>query len=183
MGLQISRGTRAEDHYNRAMRNHAFAKFLITIIFPVALCGACATAPRDDSNKSVETQVRETIKMQMDAWNRGDIRGFMAGYYNSADTSFLSGTKLTRGFQPVLENYEKHYPAGKQGNLQFQLTEVVPLSADAAYALGSYRLSGEVTQSGMFTLILRRHDGRFVIVHDHTAADPDPAGAPPRKEN
>lgn len=137
------------------------------------IVGACRSAPEP---KSVDTLVRETLKSQVDAWNRGDIRGFMAGYYNSPETSFLSGTKLTRGFTPVLEGYERRYPPGKQGSLQFEIVEIAPLSLDAAYVIGRYRLSGEVAQTGMFTLVLRRRDGRFVVVHDHTSADPPEKG-------
>lgn len=126
-------------------------------------------------DRTTDALVRETLDAQVAAWNRGNIRGFMEGYYNSPSTSFLSGTKLTRGFEPVLDGYLNRYPVGKQGKLQFEILEVVPLSNDAAYAIGRFRLDGDVTQSGMFTLILRRVGDRFVIVHDHTAADSAPA--------
>lgn len=123
--------------------------------------------------------MRDTLRRQVDAWNRGEIRGFLDGYHHSPETTFLSGgakgITLTRGFDAMAARYEGRYPPGKQGTLEFVDVEVHPIDADAAWVLGRYRLTGDVTQSGAFTLVLRRMEGRFVIVHDHTTAETPPS--------
>ena len=39
--------------------------------------------------------VREVLAVQREAWNRGDIDGFMQGYLRSDDIRFASGVWLT----------------------------------------------------------------------------------------
>lgn len=136
------------------------------------LSQACATAnSARDQQTRIEAEIRHSIEEQSAAWNRGDIRGFMEGYQNSPSITFLSGVRLQRGFEPVLEGYLQRYPPGKQGTLAFEPVEIVPLSNDAAYVISRYALGGEIQQKGMFTIVLRRIGGRWLIVHDHTSAE------------
>jgi hypothetical protein len=57
------------------------------------------------------------------------------------------------------------------GRLRFDAVEVVLLGEDAALARGAWRLvtSDGKEPHGLFTLILRRIDGAWRIVHDHTS--------------
>ena len=48
---------------------------------------------------------------QVAAWNRGDLDGFMAGYWKSPDLVFFSNGTRTRGWQATLERYQKRYQA------------------------------------------------------------------------
>lgn len=50
-------------------------------------------------SQTVEEEIRKVIQDQADAWNRGDIEGYMRGYWNSEETLFISGGNLTRGYQ------------------------------------------------------------------------------------
>src|SRR5947209_20489038 len=45
-----------------------------------------------------EQAVRAVLDAQVAAWNRGDLEGFMAGYWQSPDLTFFSGDKVTRGW-------------------------------------------------------------------------------------
>ena len=58
------------------------------------------------------------------------------------------------------------------GQLRFDGIEVVPLGDDAALARGAWHLvmSDGQEPHGLFTLLLRRLDGGWRIVHDHTSA-------------
>ena len=50
--------------------------------------------------------------------------------------------------------------------------QIVPLGPDAAFVRGRYHLDfsdGEAAD-GLFTLVLRRVDDRWRIVHDHTSS-------------
>ncbi|MFN0207817.1 MAG: YybH family protein [Planctomycetota bacterium] len=149
------------------------------LLFVSCRSAGIEAASKNIDEKSILISVRKTLDAQTAAWNRGDIRGFMDGYRKSRDTTFVSGTTLKRGHKAVLDGYLKNYPAGKQGTLQFHIVEIHALSADSAYVLGRYELAGTATQTGFFTLVLRREGEGFVVVHDHTAADgPPPPQAP-----
>jgi len=55
------------------------------------------------------------------------------------------------------------------------------LSKDAALLFGRFRLTREADEpTGLFTLLVERHDERWLIVADHTstgeAEPPDPTG-------
>src|SRR5215471_2111251 len=116
--------------------------------------------------------VRAVLEAQRDAWNRGDIEGFMDGYARSADTVFVSGDSVTHGWQTVLDHYKKGYDSrDKMGTLAFTDLEIVSLGSDAAVVLGRWRLQRASDQPhGTFTLIFRRTSQGWKIIHDHTSS-------------
>ena len=120
------------------------------------------------------TAVRSVLGAQVEAWNRGDIEGFMAGYWRSPELVFCSGDTVTQGWDETLARYRKRYQSeGREmGQLRFDAVEVVPLGDDAALARGAWRLhmTDGKEPHGLFTLLLRRRDGAWRIVHDHTSA-------------
>src|ERR1700682_261798 len=71
-----------------------------------ALSAATEIQPRSSKD---DAEVRAVMSAQAAAWNRGDIDGFMNGYARSAATEFISGDKLTRGWQTVRDRYKKKY--------------------------------------------------------------------------
>jgi ketosteroid isomerase-like protein len=148
------------------------------IAVSVLLLGAAGRAGAHDAPgaKTVATStsgVRAVLDKQVEAWNRGDLEGFMAGYWNSPDLVFQSGATLTRGWQQTQERYRRLYQAeGKEmGRLRFEELDVQPLSPDAAFVRGRWRLTMKdgSQPGGLFTLLLRRVGGEWKIVHDHTS--------------
>ncbi|PYK89714.1 MAG: DUF4440 domain-containing protein [Verrucomicrobia bacterium] len=124
------------------------------------------------SRPDITLEISAVLKMQQDAWNRGDIDAFMNGYSRSDETLFVSGDDVTRGWQKVLDRYKKKYSdRAKMGTLMFSNLEITPLSNDSAVALGSWKLNRANDQPhGRFTLIFRRFPEGWRIVHDHTSA-------------
>jgi ketosteroid isomerase-like protein len=123
------------------------------------------------SAQSPRSEIGAVLKMQQEAWNRGDIDAFMNGYWRSDETVFVSGDKVIRGWQKVMNRYKKKYSdRAKMGTLTFSEIEITPLSADAAVALGRWELerAGDHPH-GRFTLIFRRFSKGWKIVHDHTS--------------
>ncbi len=120
---------------------------------------------------SPEGEIKAVLEAQQAAWNRGDIEGFMAYYWRSDDLTFQSGKARTHGWNDVLARYKKSYPAGTMGVLAFADLAVRPLGPDAAFVLGRFRLDRNGTISeGVFTLVLRRMQEGWRIVHDHTSS-------------
>ena len=118
-----------------------------------------------------ESAIRKVMDEQAAAWNRGDIDGFMAGYWRSEKLTFISGNDVTRGWQRTLDNYKKSYDSReKMGFLMFSDLEFTILSKDAAVVLGSWALKRQKdTPHGKFTLTFRKFKEGWRIVLDHTS--------------
>jgi uncharacterized protein (TIGR02246 family) len=126
-------------------------------------------APAQDA--AMRVAIEAVFRAQQDAWNRGDVRAFMDHYWKSDDLTFSSGGKTTRGWQATLDGYLQRYPTReKMGRLTLSGLEITPLGDAAALVLGQWKLEGlSEPVGGNFTLVLRKIDGRWVIVHDHTS--------------
>ncbi len=116
-------------------------------------------------------EIKAVMNEQTAAWNRGDIEGFMQGYWNSPQLVFVSGANVTKGWQPTLDRYKKNYDSrSKMGVLTFSDLSVEVLSKDSAVVLGSWALQREKDNPhGKFTLIFRKFRDGWKIVHDHTS--------------
>ncbi len=116
---------------------------------------------------------RSVLDAQVEAWNRGDLDGFMATYWRSPDLVFCSGATVTRGWDETRARYRRRYQSEghEMGRLRFDGLELIPLGADAALARGAWRLhmTDGKEPNGLFTLLLRRIDGAWRIVYDHTS--------------
>ncbi len=141
----------------------------IGFLLAVATAGASSASPA-----GVTAAVRAVLDAQVEAWNRGDLEGFMTGYWRSPDLVFQSGATVTKGWDDTLARYRKRYQSeGREmGRLRFDGIEVVPLGEDAALARGAWRLAMRDGHEphGLFTLLVRRIDGSWRIVHDHTSS-------------
>lgn len=124
------------------------------------------------SQNKDEAAIRKVLDDQVTAWNRGDVEGFMSiGYWKSEKLKFVSGDKITYGWQATLDNYKKTYGSKeKMGFLSFSDLETEILSKDAAIVTGSWRLKRETdSPGGKFTLLLRKFKQGWRIVVDHSS--------------
>ena len=119
-----------------------------------------------------EVQIRALLVDQTAAWNRGDIDGFMAGYWKSDETEFVSAEGISRGWQALLDRYKRSYPDRKaMGLLSFANLEIRVECPNSAYAVGEYHLQREKDHpAGIFTLNLRKFPEGWRVVVDHTTA-------------
>ena len=152
-------------------RHSLLAALLLVLILPTSISAQRLAGPKRRSD-TIIAAVRAVLDAQVDAWNRGDIEGYMAGYWRSEQTVFVSGDSLTRGWQTVLARYKKNYGSReKMGTLTFADLEITPLGSDAAIAVGSWHLQrAQDEPHGRFTLIFRKTRQGWRIVHDHTSS-------------
>jgi len=155
----------------------AFALHMGAILAPMrklaVLLVALAIAVPSFAETS-EQAITSLITRQAEAWNRGDLEGFMDGYLKSDELVFTSSSRVRRGWQVTFDAYKKRYGSAKEtmGRLTFSKLEVHLLGDDAAWVLGRWDLAGpKESAGGIFTLVLRRTDGRWLVVHDHTSSD------------
>ena len=143
---------------------------VILLLMMTAACTATSkTAP------DAIADVRAVWTAQIEAWNRGDLDAFMAGYWKSSDLVFFSNGSETRGWQETLDRYRARYQGeGKQmGTLDFPQLDLVMLGTDAALTRGRWRLKMPDGKelSGMTSVIFRKLPEGWRIVHDHSSAE------------
>src|SRR5207249_5845659 len=116
--------------------------------------------------------IRQVLDLQAAAWNRGDLEGFMAGYWRSADLSFFSGSSKTRGWEPTLSRFRTRYQSeGREmGKLTFSDLEIEMLGTQNAFVRGHWQMEkSKETVGGLFTLVFKKLPEGWRIIHDHTS--------------
>lgn len=142
---------------------------------PLALILA-TVGPSCRTTASPESEALRVLQVQREAWNRGDVEGFVAaGYWRSPELTFFSGGTVTKGYEATLERYRERYARSAEGMGELTFGELEPfaLGEDAAMVRGRWKLERRDAPAigGLFTVILRRIDGEWRIVHDHTSVD------------
>jgi ketosteroid isomerase-like protein len=119
-----------------------------------------------------ERAIRDVLATQQAAWNRGDIPTFLEGYWNSPDLTFAGSDGFVRGYQGLLQRYQRSYPnTESMGQLDFSGLQISSLGPDATMVLGHWHLRRAIGDAGgVFTLIFRRFPAGWRIIHDHTSA-------------
>jgi hypothetical protein len=115
--------------------------------------------------------ILKTLADQQAAWNEGNIEKFMEGYWKSDSMQFIGARGINFGWKTTLENYKKGYPdTVAMGKLSFEILRVNPISADAAFLTGKFYLKRSIGDaSGIFTLVLRKFNDKWLVVYDHTS--------------
>jgi ketosteroid isomerase-like protein len=121
--------------------------------------------------KADRTAILETMHLQEEAWNTGDLEGFMHGYWENDSLRFIGKSGITFGWQHTLDNYKRGYPdLAAMGKLTFTILRVEGLSKRVAHVTGQWHLQrAQDAPHGYFTLLWRKIDGRWVIVADHSS--------------
>jgi ketosteroid isomerase-like protein len=115
--------------------------------------------------------ILKIIEAQQNAWNKGDIDGFMQGYWKSDSLLFVGSTAPVHGWQGTIERYKKKYPdKATMGILKFTILKVELLDKTNAFMLGAWNLKREKdAPGGYFTLWFKKINGEWKIVVDHTS--------------
>lgn len=139
-------------------------KSFVYIFLSVGLL-ACA-------NKThIQSDIRNVMIQQQDAWNKGSLEGFMQGYWKSDSLRFLGKDGVTKGWEASLLRYQRAYTTPeKMGVLKFEQLRIEVLSNEEAYVDGRWNLfRSSDTLSGHFTLLWKRIHGQWLIVSDHSS--------------
>lgn len=149
-------------------------KHLAGVLLIGVLLAACTSTrpPSQADAAATRRAIAQVLHTQTAAWNRGDVAGFMQGYWKNDSLVFIGKSGLTYGWQRTLDNYRRSYPdAAAMGQLDFSGLRITPLSPDAAQVLGRWHLA-RPTQGdlrGHFLLVFRRINGQWVVVADHSS--------------
>lgn len=118
-----------------------------------------------------EQQIRQLLATQTENWNHGNIEGFMQTYWKSDSLMFIGKSGVKWGWQQTLNNYKKSYPDTTAiGQLSFDILQVKKLSDEYYYVVGKWMLQRTIGNlSGHYDLLLRKINGNWVIVADHSS--------------
>lgn len=147
---------------------------LLTIMLVMLAGSFLLPAKVQASPEDEQAQVRKVLQEQVAAWNAGDLERFLETYWKNDALSFYSGGTITTGWEATRTRYRNRYQAdGKEmGTLTFWDSDVQMLASDAAMVRSRWKLTYKTSQEqpeGLFTLILRKQDQGWKIVHDHTS--------------
>jgi ketosteroid isomerase-like protein len=123
------------------------------------------------AQKGEEAAIKKLLLTQTEAWNRGNLEGFMQTYWKNDSLMFIGKTGIKWGWQETLDNYKKGYPdTTAMGKLSFDILVIKKLSPDYYYVVGKWMLNRTIGDlSGHYNLLLRKIKGQWVIVADHSS--------------
>jgi ketosteroid isomerase-like protein len=136
--------------------------------------GACAQ-PGSQSPTPRHDDTVDVLMASAEAWNRGDLAGFMEPYEVTDRVSFAGRDRFISGYQTIEEIYRRNYWGERTApadSLSFEVFEVRPLDDEAALMLGRFRLTsrttGQLNSTGIFSLVWVHTDDGWKMTHDHT---------------
>lgn len=152
----------------KAMRPSA-ACLVLLVLLPAVLVGCrFEMGEEEDLERSIETMLQRSA----DAWNGGDLDGFLAAYAEGTSTSFMTPDGPIYGRPTIRASYAPLFEAGAaRDSLRLENLNVRPLPPLIGIVTGRYVLEreGTVTDSGWFTVVVRRAGDGWRIVHDHSS--------------
>jgi uncharacterized protein (TIGR02246 family) len=138
----------------------------LIFLFLITSLVSCA-----ERNESDHKDILTLLEDQRQAWNKGDMEGYMQGYEQSDSLVFVGKSGPEYGWKTTLDNYKKAYPnKSAMGVLTFDIKKVKLLSSDHAFVLGAWHLKREKDEpQGFFTLVLNKVEGSWKIIADHSS--------------
>ena len=137
----------------------------------VLLCLLLAIPIFTFANSKDETAIRRMLAAQVVKWNEGNVAGYMKGYWESDSLVFIGKSGPTYGYIPTLERYKKGYPdAAHMGKLTSTILSMQQLSPNYYFVIGKWELKREAGDvGGSYTLLIKKINGEWVIVCDHSS--------------
>ena len=147
------------------MLNDCFMRIVIFILFCVFFVNSAFAQNKD------ELAITNILTAQVVEWNKGNVDGYMKGYWESDSLLFIGSSGPRYGYQATLKRYKEAYPdAAHMGVLTSTVTSMQRLSAEYYFIVGKWELKRSVGDvSGSYTLLLRKIKGKWVVVCDHSS--------------
>src|ERR1700754_4832691 len=135
------------------MKSHPHRLPATVAILLFALLAACRPQVDEETEKQA---IRAVIERMAAAWNRGDFRGYMAGFANP-DVIFVSRGQFQKDWQGTLDHYIRDYGTSEdtRGKLHFFDIKIEMLAPDAAQLISRYQLDrSKGAQDGINTRLM-----------------------------
>jgi ketosteroid isomerase-like protein len=134
-----------------------------------------AAGPASSSVRDPQVALREICAMMNASaarWNAGDLHGFMQDYMPGPGTTYIGRRGVVRGPDAIEAGYAPRFlPGAMHDSLSFEDVEVDLLAPDLTNTIAWYVLmrGDSLVARGPTSLVMRRVNGRWRIVHDHSS--------------
>lgn len=154
------------------LKKHIFSNKLFMkktlLLFYFAMLSTVSIAQKTNERQAV----LEVLARQNKHWNEGNISAFMEDYWKSDSLMFIGSKGVIYGWKATLDRYNKSYPdRATMGTLKFDIQKTDFHSKTTCWVLGKWYLTrpekGDI--GGYFTLILKKINGKWLVVSDHTS--------------
>lgn len=136
------------------------------IVATLVLCSYAASAQSHN-----EHAIRAMLAAQVAEWNKGNIEGYMHGYWENDSLVFIGSKGPRYGYDVTLKKYKEAYPdLAHMGQLTSTITRIQKLSRRYYFVIGTWALkrsAGDI--GGSYTLLLKKIKGKWVVVTDHSS--------------
>lgn len=137
------------------------------------LLGACASTGSRPRSQDVPQHLVQLMNESAEAWNRGDLNGFLFTYADDPQTVFM-GNPPTLGLGEIRARYQRTYFKDGRPRDQLAFDELVTrmLGDDHALMRGRCILTNPADNSKTYcryTLIWERRPEGWRIIHDHSS--------------
>lgn len=140
------------------------ARLLALALTVTLFSGPALAGPADEARKGIAAQV--------EAWNRDDLEGALARYWNAPELTWISRRGVEWGFAPFAGAMRADAAANPDlGDYQAEVLEARDLTSDSALIVVRWSITrdGKRLMGGVSTQIWRLVDGHWVIVLEHAS--------------
>ena len=135
---------------------------IILSLFMACLCHGQSNEAKD------KKAIQAVLKKQRIAWSKGNLEGYMKGYWKSDSLKFYGRNGITTGWESTFEKYESGYPTKKDmGILSFKINDISKICEDSYYVMGEFHLKRDAgNNTGIFMIIFKKINGEWKIIAD-----------------
>ena len=140
-------------------------KYIILFLLCIIICPAAYA-----QNKDVRA-IKAMLSAQVTEWNKGNIEGYMHGYWENDNLLFIGSKGPRYGYGVTLKRYKEAYPdTAHTGRLTSTITRIQRLSRKYYFIVGKWELNRSAGYvSGSYTLLLHKIKRKWVIIADHSS--------------
>lgn len=120
----------------------------------------------------VRAEIVATLEHGARAWNAGALDDFISDYLPDTATTYVTSRGVLHGTDAIRRAYAPRFaPGAVRDSLHFEGLQVDVLAPDLVNAIAFYVLvrGDSITSRGPTSLVMRRTNGRWRIVHDHSS--------------
>ena len=163
--------------FSIALKDKTMARLLI--LFAVLVCSLgchghsqCSQGVCAPGQAKLTAELEKMMHASAIAWTADDLDAFMKSFWNDDDLTFAIPPGITKGWGPLKERYANSIA---KSNLWFTDIETTVITADTALVFARFHnvmKEDESYSTGLTTLLCKKIDGDWVIVHDHSSGLP-----------
>lgn len=122
------------------------------------------------SQSQDEKMILKVIEDEVEAWNRGDIEGYVQFYTPDDSCRMIYSSGITYGRDSILAFYKKYWPKEKMGKLTLDQTTMERVSENYYFVTGRFTVvNGDKTIKGRYSSLMKKVNGKWYIYTDHSA--------------